>query len=54
MKTITRSGLAVKTGLKAGLSGTNHNRGVIKSGLAVRSAVTAGLGGNNHNRALLV
>jgi hypothetical protein len=49
MKITKKSGLAVKTDIKAGLQGVNHNR----SGLKVKSAVKAGLAGMNHNRALL-
>jgi hypothetical protein len=47
MKTSTKTGLAIKTSIKAGGLTTNHNR----SGLAVRSAVKAG-GLTNHNRTL--
>jgi hypothetical protein len=51
MKISTRqTGLAVKASVKAGLSGTNHNR----AGLVVKSAVKAGLSGTNHNRVGLV
>jgi hypothetical protein len=48
MKTSTKTGLSIKTNLKAGGLGTiNHNR----SGLKVRSAIKAGgLGTINHNR----
>lgn len=49
MKTISNSGLSVKTAIKAGgLTSLNHNR----AGLKVTSAVKAGgLASMNHNRA---
>ncbi|HXI60548.1 MAG TPA: hypothetical protein VNO55_31015 [Polyangia bacterium] len=52
MKTTSRSGLKIKSGVKAGgLLGMNHNR----SGLKIKSGVKAGgLLGMNHNRALHV
>jgi hypothetical protein len=48
MKTISKSGLSVKTAIKAGgLNSSNHNR----SGLKIKSAVKAGgLNSSNHNR----
>jgi hypothetical protein len=49
---ITKSGLSVKSSIKAGLGGFNHNRTVL-AGLAVKSSIKAGLAGFNHNRALL-
>jgi hypothetical protein len=51
MNTSKKTALTVKSNLKAGLSGMNHNRAQVKSGLSVKSAVKAGLAGSNHNRA---
>ena len=54
MKTTKKSALIVKSNVKAGLHGNNHNRAPLKSsGLVVKSNVKADLGGANHNRALL-
>jgi hypothetical protein len=50
MKTSTKTGLPIKTNVKAGGLAINHNRG-----LTVRSAVKArGLLTANHNRGLTV
>ena len=54
MKTSKKSGLTVKTSLKAGLVCSNHNRTLQKkSGLAVKTSLKAGLVCSNHSRALL-
>jgi hypothetical protein len=44
----------VKSAVKAGLAGMNHNRAQAKPGLSVKSAVKAGSLTANHNRAALV
>jgi len=50
MKTVAKSGLKVRSAIKAGGLTINHNR----SGLKVRSAVKAGYTlADNHNRNLL-
>jgi len=54
MKTTTKSGLLVKTGVKAGgLKAPNHNA-LPKTGLRVKTAVKAGgLKAPNHNAVLV-
>jgi hypothetical protein len=57
MRTAARpAGLPVKTQLKAGLSGTNHNETIVvarPTGLAIRTQLKAGLSGTNHNEILV-
>jgi hypothetical protein len=48
-----KSGLVVKSNVKAGGIALNHNRKALKSGLMVKSNVKAGGIVLNHNRALL-
>ena len=52
MKTISKSGLKIKTAIKAGGLGTlNHNR----TGLKIKTAIKAGhIAMQNHNTRLLV
>jgi hypothetical protein len=54
MKRNKKSGLVVKSTVKAGGFSINHNRAVLrKSGLAVKSSVKAGGFSINHNRVLM-
>ena len=49
MKTSKKTALTVKSSLKAGYAGSNHNKAALK----VRSGAKAGGIATNHNRALL-
>jgi hypothetical protein len=54
MKTSKKPGIVVKSNVKAGIGGYNHNRSLIKkSGIVVKSNVKAGIGGYNHSRSVL-
>jgi len=50
MKAITKSGLKIKSNVKAAGFGINHNRSI--AGLKVKSNVKAAGFGINHNRPL--
>jgi hypothetical protein len=54
MNSIKKNGLAIKSGVKAGIGPSNHNRAVMRTaGLVVKTAVKAGIGPSNHNRSVL-
>lgn len=48
-RTISGASLRVKSGVKAGAVGSNHNQ-TVKRGLKVRSSVKAGALVDNHNQ----
>jgi hypothetical protein len=52
-KSTKKSGLVVKSTVKAGGLGFNHNRPRLAAGLVVKSKVKVGGLGFNHNRTLL-
>jgi hypothetical protein len=52
-KSTKKAGLVVKSSVKAGGIGLNHNRSLKKAGLAVKTSVKVGGIGLNHTRSLL-
>jgi hypothetical protein len=52
-KSTKKAGLVVKSSLKSGGVGLNHNRALKKTGLTVKSSVKVGGVGLNHSRTLL-
>jgi hypothetical protein len=56
-KTTKKAGLVVKTSIKGGYGGMNHNSACLKAtkkaGLVVKTAIRSGYGGMNHNPSVL-